>query len=163
LEELVERLLSNTYEAQLLRRKYIFNIFPMVNPDGVVLGKYRLSYSGNDLNRKWRETSARLHPEVYSIKQLVRNIHRINPVRLMIDLHGHSRKKGVFFYGNTYRKQPHSCQELPYLLANLSSSFCYRSCSFLRQRSKEGTQRIAMSDILKLPFVYTMETSFCGN
>jgi len=76
----------------------------MVNPDGVLLGNYRLSYSGNDLNRKWRETSGRLHPEVYSIKQLIRNLHRVSSVRLIIDLHGHSRKKGVFFYGNTSRK-----------------------------------------------------------
>lgn len=163
LEELVDRLLSNSFEAQLLRRKYIFKIFPMVNPDGTILGNYRLSYSGHDLNRKWRVTSARLHPEVHTIKRIIKELHQDNPVRLMIDLHGHSRKKAVFFYGNAPRKNPHACQELPYLMSTLSQSFSYHSCSFLRQRSKEGTQRIAMCDMLKMPYVYTMESSFCGD
>lgn len=94
----------------MLRRKYIFKIFPMVNPDGVVLGNYRLSFSGHDLNRKWKETSSRLHPEIYSIKYLLKEMHQANPIRLMIDLHGHSRKKGVFFYGNAPKKQPHLAQ-----------------------------------------------------
>lgn len=48
-------------------------------------------------------------------------------------------------------------------MSTLSPSFCYHSCSFARQRSKEGTQRIAMSDLLRLPYVYTMESSFCGD
>ncbi len=34
----------------------------MLNPDGVVLGNYRTSYTGNDLNRKWQEPNYKLHP-----------------------------------------------------------------------------------------------------
>lgn len=110
IEQFVDRLLSSSLEAQLLRRKYVFKIFPMVNPDGVVLGNYRLSFSGNDLNRKWRDPSSRLHQEVYRIKHHIKEIHQNNPVRLMLDLHGHSRRKGVFFYGNASKRQPHICQ-----------------------------------------------------
>jgi murein tripeptide amidase MpaA len=58
----LDALLNSSVESQLLRRKFIFRVIPMINPDGVVLGNYRLSYSGHDLNRKWKETSARLHP-----------------------------------------------------------------------------------------------------
>jgi len=34
-----------------LREKLIFKIIPMVNVDGVVLGNFRTSISGRDLNR----------------------------------------------------------------------------------------------------------------
>lgn len=34
----------------------------MLNPDGVILGNYRFSFSGYDLNRKWQATSQKLHP-----------------------------------------------------------------------------------------------------
>lgn len=30
-----------------------FHIIPMINPDGVVAGNYRTSFSGRDLNRKF--------------------------------------------------------------------------------------------------------------
>jgi hypothetical protein len=38
-------------EAVDLRRKIVFKIVPMINPDGVIVGNYRTSLSGNDLNR----------------------------------------------------------------------------------------------------------------
>jgi hypothetical protein len=34
----------------------------MINPDGVIVGNYRLSFIGHDLNRKWKDTSERFHP-----------------------------------------------------------------------------------------------------
>ena len=40
-----------SHEAQELRKKIIFKIIPMTNPDGVIAGNYRTSLSGNDLNR----------------------------------------------------------------------------------------------------------------
>lgn len=38
-------------EAIDLRRKNVFKILPMINPDGVILGNYRTGLAGNDLNR----------------------------------------------------------------------------------------------------------------
>jgi murein tripeptide amidase MpaA len=46
----------------------------MVNPDGVIIGNYRTSYSGNDLNRKYHDPDLRLHPTVSAIKSLVDEI-----------------------------------------------------------------------------------------
>ena len=34
-----------------LRAKFVFKIIPMLNPDGVIVGNYRCSLSGLDLNR----------------------------------------------------------------------------------------------------------------
>ena len=44
-------IISNNDEAQELRKRIIFKIVPMINPDGVIVGNYRTSMSGNDLNR----------------------------------------------------------------------------------------------------------------
>lgn len=46
----------------------------MVNPDGVIIGNYRTSYSGNDLNRKYHDPDESLHPTVCAIKNLIRKI-----------------------------------------------------------------------------------------
>jgi hypothetical protein len=46
----------------------------MINVDGVIIGNYRTSMSGNDLNRKFKEPDSRLHPEVLAIKSRVYNL-----------------------------------------------------------------------------------------
>ena len=51
IEGFIDYLCSDTEESKLLRDNLVFKIIPMVNPDGVVLGNYRTSLSGKDLNR----------------------------------------------------------------------------------------------------------------
>jgi hypothetical protein len=46
----------------------------MINPDGVIVGNYRTSLSGNDLNRKYRKPDSKLHPTVCAMKSLVANL-----------------------------------------------------------------------------------------
>ena len=58
-------------EAQELRKKIIFKVIPMTNPDGVIAGNYRTSLAGNDLNRQFITPNPRLHPTVHHIKKLV--------------------------------------------------------------------------------------------
>lgn len=54
--------------AAELRNRFVFKIVPMINPDGVIVGNYRCSLSGMDLNRQYIGPSPRLHPEIYAIK-----------------------------------------------------------------------------------------------
>jgi murein tripeptide amidase MpaA len=42
---------SNEPFAIELRKRIVFKVIPMTNPDGVIVGNYRTSMSGNDLNR----------------------------------------------------------------------------------------------------------------
>lgn len=46
-------LVSNDERAVELRKRIILKIVPMINPDGVIVGNYRTSLSGNDLNRQF--------------------------------------------------------------------------------------------------------------
>lgn len=123
----------------------------MFNPDGVIIGNYRTSMAGNDLNRKYMNPDHRLHPIVCAIKKLIQdlqqgtsnddrilNIHEgIEPdnedIVAFIDMHGHSRKKNVFIYGPQF--PIHSDKYLrmriiPKLLSEETSKFRYFSCRF---------------------------------
>ena len=43
----------------------------MINPDGVTLGNSRSSLVGVDLNRRWAEPNASIHPEIYFLKRIM--------------------------------------------------------------------------------------------
>ena len=72
MEGLIEFILSDELEARNLRSNYVFKIIPMLNPDGVIVGNYRCSLSGLDLNRQWQAPSIKLAPEIYAMKEMVK-------------------------------------------------------------------------------------------
>ena len=91
-------------EARMLREKFIFKIIPMLNPDGVINGNYRCSLSGQDLNRRWKAPSRVLHPVNFAVKRLIRSFAKDRELLLYCDLHGHSRRKNIFMYGNNIKE-----------------------------------------------------------
>lgn len=54
-----------------MRKVLIFKIVPMLNPDGVVVGNFRNSLAGEDLNRKFLDDELSLFPEVKALKELI--------------------------------------------------------------------------------------------
>ena len=99
MQGMIDFLTSDLAEAVQLRERFIFKIIPMLNPDGVINGNYRTSLAGVDLNRKWNNPDAAKHPTIYHTKELIRRVKMNWHVALIIDIHGHSRKQGAFFYG----------------------------------------------------------------
>ena len=53
LEGMIDFLVSGDTDAQRMRDNFIWYFVPMVNPDGVYLGKSRETSEGNDPNRDW--------------------------------------------------------------------------------------------------------------
>jgi hypothetical protein len=53
LEGMIDFLVSSDTDAQRMRDNFIWYFVPMVNPDGVYLGKSRETSEGNDPNRDW--------------------------------------------------------------------------------------------------------------
>ncbi|KAL4494540.1 hypothetical protein ABPG72_004442 [Tetrahymena utriculariae] len=159
---IIDNLLSDTEEAHSLRDRFVFKIIPMLNPDGVVHGNYRCSLSGCDLNRRWKNPLKTLHPEIYHFKQMIYNFSNQIKLALFCDLHGHSMKKNIFIYGCHDKQQPLACRELPFLMSKLYEPFSFNDCNFMVQKSKEGTARVALWEGLKIPNIFTLESSFCG-
>ena len=143
----------------------------MLNPDGVVIGNYRTSLSGNDLNRKFNQPDYRLHPTVWNIKRMTEHITcaysekgpKPENLQFYIDMHGHSRKKNVFMFGpqvplhsDKYLKM----RVLPKLLADETNMFRYHSCSFINEKCKEAAARISLAKEFSLYNCFTLEASF---
>ena len=50
---------------------YIVKLVPLINTDGVTIGNSRASLVGVDLNRRWAEPNASIHPEIYFLKKIM--------------------------------------------------------------------------------------------
>ena len=77
----------------------VVQIVPMVNTDGVVNGNYTNGLTGFDYNTVWDDPDAHKHPEVYYLKEHMRQLQAESRIVAYIDVHAHSSKPGVFLYG----------------------------------------------------------------
>lgn len=127
IEGILSFLVGDSEIANQLRNIYVFKIIPMLNPDGVILGNYRCSLSGQDLNRQWIGATARLFPEIFSTKQMFHKTIQSRKIFFFLDVHGHSRKKNFFMYGchnkNTVQRNAEKLFPLVFSRTNPSFSF----------------------------------------
>ena len=161
-EGMMKYLLGDTPEAASLRDSFVFKFIPMLNPDGVINGSYRCSLSGYDLNRVWHIADKVSHPEIYATRKNIFEINQKQAIFLTVDLHAHSKKKGIFMYGSQNRNNPYLCRQIPFLLWKNISEFNYYQCNFAMRMGREGTSRLFLYQELGLNYSYTMEHSFCG-
>lgn len=158
----IDFLTGKSPEAKALRDMFVFKIIPILNPDGVINGNYRCSLCGQDLNRRWKTPNKVLHPVVFSVKRMIRSFAKEREIVMFCDLHGHSRKKNIFMYGNNIKESPSSTRVFPYILSKLLDFFSFEQSRFSISKMKEGTARIAVYRELNIPNIFTMEASFCG-
>lgn len=165
-EGIIRYLVSDESIAISLRNRFVFKIVPMLNPDGVIVGNYRCSLSGNDLNRQWKNPSPKLHPEIYAVKEMFLKTLKWREVYWYVDCHGHSRKKNAFMYGwnnksaigyNKYKEKA-----IPFMLSKNSESFSFKDWNFIVQKAREGTARFIVHNEYNVVNSYTLEASFFG-
>ena len=163
-EGLLDYLVGDTDTASQLRSKYVFKIIPMLNPDGVILGNYRCSLSGQDLNRQWINATSRAFPEIYATKLMFKKTLDSRKIFLFVDVHGHSRKKNVFMYGckNTKNNTDKTMKVFPLIMAKAHPSFSYDDWNFNIQKDKESTGRVVVNRNFDVTNSFTLESSFFG-
>ncbi|XP_073901603.1 cytosolic carboxypeptidase 2 isoform X2 [Castor canadensis] len=158
-------ILSNSPDAQLLRDLFVFKVVPMLNPDGVIVGNYRCSLAGRDLNRQYKTILKESFPCIWYTRNMIKRLLEEREVLLYCDFHGHSRKNNIFLYGCNNNDHKHWLHErvFPLMLSkNAPDKFSFQSCNFKVQKCKEGTGRVVMWRMGILNS-YTMESTFCGS
>jgi len=90
----VETLLGDDPLARQFRERFQVTAVPLVNPDGVVLGHWRHSTGGLDLNRDWLDFS---QPETQLLNGLLRAIAANPDQQLSFFSDFHSTAKDVFY------------------------------------------------------------------
>lgn len=160
---------GSSHEAVDLRKRIVFKVIPVTNPDGVIAGNYRTSLSGNDLNRTFISPDKRLHPTTCAIKQLVRDIleraRENEPIGAFVDIHGHSRKKSAFMYGPHYplhHEKYLKMRVLPKLIDETTQMFRFYSCKFRIEKSKLKAARVVLFREFGIMNCFTLEASFHG-
>ncbi|KAM9376096.1 cytosolic carboxypeptidase 2 [Pholidichthys leucotaenia] len=166
MEGFLDFLLGDSDDARLLRDTFVFKVVPMLNPDGVVVGNYRCSLAGRDLNRYYKTLLRDSFPCVWHTRNMVERLMAETDVILYCDFHGHNRKNNVFMYGcsnkgdRTFKLHE---RVFPLMMSkNASNKFSFKSCKFRVQKSKEGTGRVVMWR-LGIKNSYTMEATFGGS
>lgn len=158
----IDFLLGNSDEARKLRELYLIKIFPMMNPDGVVVGNSRTSFAGCDINRRWTNPDDIIHPEIYYTKEMVLKIGSQRDIGFVCDFHGHIGAYNAFFYCN-HKDNPRSCSLFPYICTQMNKNISYNQSNFKMPKYKNGTGRISLFKDLELDNIVTLETSFFGS
>ncbi|XP_076994672.1 cytosolic carboxypeptidase 3 isoform X4 [Tamandua tetradactyla] len=163
----LDYILGDSSDAQLLRDTFIFKVVPMLNPDGVIVGNYRCSLAGRDLNRNYTSLLKESFPSVWYTRNMIHRLMEEREVILYCDLHGHSRKENIFMYGCDGRDRSKALylqqRIFPLMLSkNCPDKFSFSACRFNIQKSKEGTGRVVMWK-MGIRNSFTMEATFCGS
>ena len=165
LEGLISEICKDSEEAKYLRKRFIFKIVPMLNPDGVIIGNHRSGMCGNDLNRQFLSPNETLHPSVQAMVDLVKEIalDKKDMIFAYIDFHGHSQRKSVFCYGPEFpihSENYFKARIIPKILSKKTTMFRYRACNYIIPKYKLGTARAVFSMHYGVTNCFTLEASY---
>ena len=130
-----------------LRRHFVFKLIPLLNPDGVFRGHFRMDQFGNNLNRYYTAPDPTNQPTIFAAKALLDYYSDKKLLSAYVDCHAHASKRGCFIYGNVMDSLDDQVQNQLYcqLISMNTPHFDYEGCLF----SKEHMTRIDPGDAKK--------------
>jgi hypothetical protein len=136
----------------------------MLNPDGVVAGNFRTSYSGKDLNRQFNKLNKFIYPEIFHLDEFATGLKQKfkRKLEFYFDFHGHSAKKNLFCYGPEHPSSNilfFKCRTFAKIIEEINPIFSYRKSIFQVSEHKKSTGRAHMLWNIKIPMTYTFEIS----
>ena len=180
IQGVIDFLLSNDPSAKNLRKNFIFKIIPMLNPDGVIRGNFRMNILGKDLNRMWDEPVKNICPTIFNAIEMIKKTLNSRDIYFFCDFHGHSNKNNFFLYSckhksdylqldeKTFIKNPQKNKLTYYELIfqnilNQENNFLDEySCSNKILQSKMQTSRAILKNIFNVDFSYCLESSIAS-
>jgi hypothetical protein len=95
--QIIARLLDSSAFSRQLRRNCVFNIIPMINPDGVELQYARENAHRIDIESNWTANPG--EPEVQTLRRMfVSLMAQQNPVRIALNMHSAYGTNRYFVY-----------------------------------------------------------------
>ncbi|GJM64297.1 M14-type cytosolic carboxypeptidase [Persicobacter diffluens] len=96
-EGLIKYLISDDARAAQIRKKFIFKVIPMMNPDGVFFGTTRYNMSMRDMNASWGEDHSQKVmdnelKEVQALQKYSQDIYSHGHIDMLLDVHSHSQQ-----------------------------------------------------------------------
>ena len=172
LEAFLRSLLSTDKRSSFLRKNFVFKIVPVLNPDGVFRGHYRVDQNGINLNRCYTNPSSVDHPSVFAVKSYFEYLYNLpESICMYMDFHAHASRRASFIFGNHIQGEAQINNELFAKLVDMNSPFFeYGECDFSERgmyakdpkdhASKEGSGRVALYRSTGIPCSYTVECSY---
>lgn len=169
LKGLLDWLVSEDPRAQTALDKFIFIAVPLLNPDGVYRGYYRLDTRGVNLNRSYTAPEIACHPTIWAVKEVITRLNTLGNLYAYIDLHAHASKRGIFVYGNHMDFwRDVTARAFAKTLSLNCPHFDYEGSIFDEEHmktvdnsgSKEGAGRVALYLSTGVPLCFTLETNF---
>eukprot|EP00753_Platysulcus_tardus_P021112 PLAT863.1.p1 GENE.PLAT863.1~~PLAT863.1.p1 ORF type:complete len:559 (+),score=186.85 PLAT863.1:42-1718(+) len=159
--------------AAVLRRRFVFKLVPMLNPDGVARGHYRADTLGQNLNRCYQSPQLSRQPTVFAARSILLSAARRGALAFYLDLHAHASKRGCFLYGNKLPavEQQAAVHMYAHLVALNTPYLEYSACNFSEKNmkhkdrrdkglSKEGSGRVAIYRATDILYSYTLECNY---
>ena len=133
--------------AKELRNRYVFKLIPMLNPDGVYRGHFRMDQLGQNLNRYYLNPCSAQQPSIFGSKSLLDYYNAAGTLSFYLDFHAHTSRRGCFIYGNVLDSAEAQIQNQLFcrLMTLNTPHFDYEACLF----SKEHMNRIDGCDAAK--------------
>jgi hypothetical protein len=161
--------------GKALRANYVFKLIPMLNPDGVYRGHFRMDQYGHNLNRYYNTPDASTQPSIFAAKSLLDHYAKQQTLSVYLDFHAHASKRGCFIYGNVLDSIEDQVQNQLFckLIAMNTPHFDYEGCLFSREHmfridpgdqakglTAEGSGRVATYLAYGLIHSYTIECNY---
>ncbi len=145
----VRGIINSILSDQDLRRKYVWKINPMLNPDGVVDGYTRYDSDGFDLNREW-DDEMEMEPEISSVYSAIVKFLKYDSIDLIADFHssGHYHPY-VIVLPEDYSYSDYN-EKLVLLIETIQE---YTDYDGVVMTSTQGTIRVESFDLWDIPSV----------
>lgn len=172
LDGFIQAILSQDVRGFFLRKNYVFKIIPVLNPDGVYRGHFRVDQNSVNLNRCYESPSFVDQPTIYASKVYFEYLYNTGAgINMYLDFHAHNSKKGCFLFGNRLDSDKQIENELFAKIIELNSTFFdFNDCDFSERSmstkdpkdhfNKEGSGRVSFYKNTGIVCSYTVECAY---
>lgn len=156
-------------QTEKLLDNYVFQIIPMLNPDGVARGYWMRDTLGLNLDNHFEDPWQDVHPTIFAAKEAILECHGQGRLNMFFDFQASREEKGSFILGNFIMDTTLQTEAmmLPRLMPLNCVNFDFKECRFLDPRSEQvepSARSVIFKQAMSNPFTYTVKAHFhCGS